>query len=142
MIKRFIRGFNGSRDLLIVLDSSGSIGETAFHKSLQDIYKLISVMCPSPEPFVKSSSHGYNQLGLLQFSTGVKTSFTFGEVGSLSEIKGKLNSIQHMAGTTCTEKALSEAIKNMDLGKIFIVIKIHEGKSEISYFLASSSTRI
>jgi len=129
MIKHFIRGYNGSRDLLIILDSSGSIGKTAYHKSLDDIYKLVSIMCPSPEPFVKSNSHGYNQLALLQFSTGVKTSITFGEVGSLSEIKGKLNSIEYMAGTTCTEKALSEAIKNIDLGKILIVIKVHEGTS-------------
>lgn len=86
-------------------------------------------MCPSPEPFVKSNSHGYNQLALLQFSTGVKTSITFGEVGSLSQIKGKLNSIEHMAGTTCTEKALSEAIKNIDLGKILIVIKVNSSKT-------------
>jgi hypothetical protein len=80
MIKHFIRGYNGSRDLLIILDSSGSIGKTAFHKSLDDIFKLVSVMCPSPEPFAKSNSHGYNQLALLQFSTGVRLAVVSGVI--------------------------------------------------------------
>lgn len=103
---------------MVIVDSSGSIGLNYFKKSLEDLYNLLSYMCPSPEPYQPRQGQGYNQLGMIQFSTDVQDIFHFGEHKKLADIKNAITSTPYMGATTCTSKALEHVANNhMPKGK-------------------------
>lgn len=122
MIKHFVRGYDSSRDIQVIIDASGSIGESAFKSSLQTLYDLLSYLCPSPEPY-KKNGNKYNQLGLMTFSTGVRDQFTFGEKQLLSEIKPAVLNTPYEAKTTCTGDAIKHAVQNMKRGEEMLKMK-------------------
>ena len=59
--------------LLLILDSSGSIGHSEFRKLLYKLTSLLGVFCPIPDPFdIKK-----NRAAFIEFSTNVTVLFDF-----------------------------------------------------------------
>ncbi|WAR23212.1 hypothetical protein MAR_036881 [Mya arenaria] len=48
MVKNMLKG---GRDLLIILDGSGSIGATNFHDTKNQLARLLGMLCPTSDPF-------------------------------------------------------------------------------------------
>ena len=64
---------NAFRDLLLILDSSGSIGSERYTNAKGSLSEMLGLMCPTPDPFGKD----LNRVALLTYSTTVTESFDF-----------------------------------------------------------------
>ncbi|XP_053383500.1 integrin alpha-X-like [Mercenaria mercenaria] len=93
------------RDLLIVLDSSGSISKSDFERTKHNLAELMGMLCPDPDPFAQL----YNHAALLDFSNSVMEVFDFNRYHGIAALKRALLSVPQIAGRTCTTKALDAA---------------------------------
>ncbi|XP_052066970.1 collagen alpha-1(XII) chain-like isoform X1 [Mytilus californianus] len=123
------------RDLLIILDSSGSLGSRNFEIVKQQIGELLSLLCPLPDAFSSNSRFGNNRVALIQFSSIVKEEFDFDDNRNIFEIKEAIKSVPYLGGMTCTGDAFYKAIqmfnssKGMRKGTKHEVLILTDGKA-------------
>lgn len=99
------------RDLLIIVDSSGSVGSSHFEIAKQQLGELLGLLCPSPDPFVSNSIYAYHRAALIQYSRNVVEEFDFDDNHNLAELKSAIQSVQFLSGSTCTGDAFYKAIQ-------------------------------
>ena len=101
----FIRVSDGKpRDLLLVLDSSGSIADEAFEKMKTGVKLLIDTLCGG-----FGSSPSQNRLSIVQFSTSTMATVVFSGDQNLDSLKAAVDRLRPMYGYTCTGDALGLA---------------------------------
>ncbi|XP_067951890.1 collagen alpha-1(XIV) chain-like [Watersipora subatra] len=105
-----------NRDIVFVLDDSGSIPSDQFEKAKKAINILIESFCPSK--FGNSvTKAGTKQISVVLFDSTVTTEVDFSESSKgLGYLQDKIMSIKHRKGSTATGSALSY-VKNHVLGK-------------------------
>lgn len=96
------------RDLLVILDSSGSIGNGVFSDAKEQIGRLVALLCPQPDPF----NYGYQQLAFMTFSKTVSEIFQFDSYTSVSDIQSAIKQAPYLGSSTCTATAFNY-IENM-----------------------------
>lgn len=96
------------RDLLVIVDSSGSIGGANFNKATNQLARLLGLLCPSPDPF----DH-IQQAALVEFSSTVREIFDFNDKGNTQQVQDGVRSMAYMAGSTCSATAFDFAKTNM-----------------------------
>lgn len=99
------------RDLLIIIDSSGSVGANNFNIAKQQLAELLGLMCPRPDPFNVNNNKGYNRAALIQFSSYVNKEFDFAAMKNLADLQASIKAIRYRGGSTCTGNALEKAIQ-------------------------------
>ncbi|XP_060561039.1 uncharacterized protein LOC132720832 [Ruditapes philippinarum] len=98
------------RDLLLIMDSSGSIGWSNFRKANKEISTLIGLLCPE-NPFEKvNGQYQYNQAAMLTFSTTVHQHFDFDDHATTEDIQGAISKAMYYGGGTNTAEAFIQAI--------------------------------
>ncbi|ESO96193.1 hypothetical protein LOTGIDRAFT_160181 [Lottia gigantea] len=109
--EQFQNGFltNGSnpnkpRDILIILDSSGSILDEDFEFMKDGLKVMIDLFC---------GGFGYaeanNRLAIIQFATNVTIIHKFSDSQDPTSLKQKVTDLRHYAGNTCTGNATKVA---------------------------------
>ena len=109
----FIRGFEGRpRDLMLVLDSSGSISDQDFEAMKGGVKLLIDALCGGfgPAPI-------QHRLSIVQFSTLTRTVHSFQDDQDPATLKAVVDSTRPMYGYTCTGDALQLAFEEFDASK-------------------------
>ncbi|WAR15140.1 COEA1-like protein [Mya arenaria] len=96
------------RDLLVIVDGSGSIGATNFQKIMNQMARLLGMLCPTPDPF-----KGYQQAALIEFSGNVREIFDFNEKANTLAVQQGVNGTQYSGGYTCTATAFNYARNTM-----------------------------
>ncbi|VDI34916.1 Hypothetical predicted protein [Mytilus galloprovincialis] len=99
------------RDLLIIIDSSGSIGSRNFEIAKKQLGELLSLICPLPDPFDSKVHNGNNRAALIQFSDVVIKEFDFDDKHNISDLKSAIMSVPYQNGGTCTGDAFYKAIQ-------------------------------
>ncbi|XP_070174921.1 cartilage matrix protein-like isoform X2 [Littorina saxatilis] len=128
----------GKADIVFLVDSSGSVGQTNFNKTLQFIKDVVNKF-----------SIGSNdvRIGVDTFSTSFRREFTLGRYSSKWSINSALDRIRYRAGGTDTASALS----NMTSGSFSrssghrtgvrkVAVVITDGKSN-SYSQTAAAAR-
>lgn len=106
-------GSNGNkvgqlRDLLIIVDSSGSISTEHFNIMKTQLARLLGLLCPKSDPF-----NGFQQAALLQFSNTVREIFDFNDKSNTRQVQDGVTSMTHIGGPTCSATAFDYANNNM-----------------------------
>jgi len=105
-----------NRDIVFVLDSSGSIPSDQFEKAKKAINVLVESFCPS-EFGNEVTTAGKKQVSVVLFDSKVTTEVDFSESSKgVGFLQDKILSIRHRKGSTATGTALSY-VKNSVLGK-------------------------
>ncbi|XP_052219828.1 cartilage matrix protein-like [Dreissena polymorpha] len=97
------------RDLLVIVDSSGSITPEGFAIGKKQLSRLLGMLCPVPNPF----DSNYQRAALLQYSSTVQEIFDFNDKPSTNLVQQGINSMIYDAGITCTGDAFNYAYNNM-----------------------------
>ena len=92
------------RDLLVIIDSSGSIGSTDFNDAKSQLARLLGYLCPTPDPF-----DSYQQAALIRFASSVTEMFDFNDKSNTQEVKDGVESTNYTGGQTCTATAFNYA---------------------------------
>ncbi|XP_063398169.1 collagen alpha-1(XII) chain-like [Mytilus trossulus] len=131
------------RDLLIILDSSGSIGSGSFEIVKEQLGELLGLLCPSTDPFISNKRTVYNRAALIQYSNNVVEEFDFNGNHNLAELKAAIQSVPYQGGNTCTGDAFYKAIqmftssKGMREGTKHEVLILTDGQSNCGRTLSS-----
>jgi len=105
-----------NRDLVFVLDSSGSIPSDQFEKAKNAINILVESFCPSKFGS-EVTDEGQKQVSVVLFDTTVTTEIDFSESSKgIGYLQDKILSIRHRKGSTATGDAMAY-VKNKVLGK-------------------------
>ena len=136
----FVREAEGKpRDLLLVLDSSGSISDDDFEAMKGGVQLLIDALCGGFGP-----APNQHRLAIVQFSTFVRTVHTFGDDQDPQTLKAVLNKTTPMYGYTCTGDALQLAFDHFSASRgnyshadanTFILSLFTTVLSQIGFFL-------
>lgn len=101
------------RDLLIIVDSSGSVGSSAFSDTKIQLARLVGFLCPLPDPFKEA-----HQLALLRYSSSVSEVFDFSKYTNTAGVQSGIAGMSYSGGSTCTASAFDYAKNAMfDTGK-------------------------
>ncbi|XP_019862223.1 PREDICTED: uncharacterized protein LOC109590790 [Amphimedon queenslandica] len=84
-------------DVVLVLDSSGSIGLDNFERLKTFIIQILSSFTIGPDD---------TRVGVIRFSTDASIVIPLGSSGFFSELSSRINSISYDGGSTYTDKAL------------------------------------
>lgn len=95
-------------DLLLIVDSSGSISEGDFNTKKEQLSRLMGSLCPQPDPF-----NGSHRAALLRYSTDAQEIFDFDDNLDTSGVQSSIDSMTYSRGSTCTGKAFDYARTNM-----------------------------
>ncbi|XP_063398168.1 collagen alpha-1(XII) chain-like [Mytilus trossulus] len=131
------------RDLLIILDSSTSIGSGNFEIVKEQLGELLGLLCPSTDPFISNKRTVYNRAALIQYSNNVVEEFDFNDNHNLAELKAAIQSVPYKGGVTCTGDAFYKAIqmftssKGMRQGTKHEVLILSDGVSNCGRTLSS-----
>ncbi|XP_023670729.2 matrilin-2 isoform X4 [Paramormyrops kingsleyae] len=87
----------GKMDLVFVIDGSKSLGLANFQLVKQFVNSIVGSL---------NVSRGHTQVGLLQYSTKVRTEFSLGQLSSAPAIKQAVSRMQYMARGSMTGSAL------------------------------------
>lgn len=87
------------------MDSSGSIGPEDYDEAKKNLAKLLSLLCPSPDPFKVSPDHKYQRAGMIKFSSTTSIVFLFDEHKNTSELTKAIEDVSYLGNTTCTGDA-------------------------------------
>ncbi|XP_066266326.1 cartilage matrix protein-like [Branchiostoma lanceolatum] len=90
-------------DLVLVLDDSGSVGADNFNK-LKGFVKRLTTQFEFGQDATR--------LGILQYSTDVKTVFSLNSYGTLDDINTAIDGMMYKGGGTNTHLALYELVNN------------------------------
>lgn len=97
-----------TRDLLVIVDSSGSVAYNEFADAKSQLAKLVGLLCPHPDPFEKA-----HKLALLRFATSVSEIFDFNKYPNTAGVKSGIASMIYTGGSTCTASAFKYARETM-----------------------------
>ncbi|XP_060562483.1 vitrin-like [Ruditapes philippinarum] len=99
-----------SRDLVIIMDSSGSIGSNGFQVAKEQTAKLMGLLCPTaPFDKIAGSPYQYNQAAMLTYSTNVVENFDFNRYSTTVNIQNAIKRVRYAGGGTSTNKAFDQA---------------------------------
>ena len=101
------------RDLLIILDSSGSIGSSNFIKVKKNLAELLGMLCPDPDPFARFYQHA----ALIDFASTTVEVFDFNKYQHTSTLKNGILAVPYLGGSTCTTKAFNVAMNMLTTWK-------------------------
>lgn len=96
------------RDLLVIMDSSGSITQTNFEKAKTQLARLLGLLCPVPDPF-----NHRQQLALIEFGSTVRMMFDFNDNSNTQQVQDSIRRMTYMGGSTCSATAFDFANTNM-----------------------------
>ena len=106
----FIRISDGKpRDLLLVLDSSGSISDEDFEVMKAGVKLLIDTLCGGFGP-----APNQNRLSIVQFSSSTQGMLVFSSEQDPDALKAVVDSLRPMYGYTCTGDAFALAYLAFD----------------------------
>lgn len=91
------------RDLLIIMDSSESVGLAAFTSAKLQLGRLLGLLCPLDNPF----EQGYQHVAMLRYSTRVSEIFDFKTHTSTTAVQNGINQTSYDKGLTCTDLAFN-----------------------------------
>ncbi|XP_052264933.1 collagen alpha-1(XIV) chain-like isoform X1 [Dreissena polymorpha] len=97
------------RDLLIIVDSSGSIGLASFETAKTQLARLLGMLCPISDPF----DSRFQRAALLEYSSDVREIFDFDDKPNTKLVQQGVNSMPYMNAGTCTTTAFNYAYNNM-----------------------------
>ncbi|XP_035673528.1 collagen alpha-1(XXII) chain-like [Branchiostoma floridae] len=89
------------RDLVLLLDMSGSIGSTDFTSLKTYVAELLSYICPENEMGT------FHRVAVVTFSSSVVLNFNFHEATSLGQIQASIHSLPYEGGSTRTADAIN-----------------------------------
>lgn len=96
------------RDLLIIVDASGSIGRSKFDVAKNDLAKLMGYLCPVGDPFKDGQ-----RAALIRFNNKVDEIFDFNTYKDTAGVKAGILKMQYTGGLTCTGDAFEYARTTM-----------------------------
>lgn len=96
------------RDLIVIMDSSGSIGQTNFNKAKTQLARLLGLLCPDPDPFSQRQ-----QVALIEFGSTVREVFDFNDNRNTQQVQDSIRRMTYMGGSTCSATAFNFANTNM-----------------------------
>lgn len=94
----------GDRDILFIIDSSGSIGLTEFNTAKDNMANLIGKICGTIGRGPQS-----NRAALINFSNEPHEIFDFDDYDNLADVQDAVRSLTPLANKTCTGNALEYA---------------------------------
>ena len=104
----FVRPPTEPRDLLLIIDGSGSIGIRLFAKVLEDLSELIGMFCPLNDPLDPMENPNYHiKLSVILFASNSDIVFNFTKYQSVTNAQQAIRHIVYHRGKTCTDKALT-----------------------------------
>jgi len=104
---QFVRPPTEPRDLVLLVDGSGSIGDQPFAKALEDLAELIGMFCPLYDPLdPMENPSDHIKLSVILFSTNTELVFKFNKYQQVTSAQRAIRHIAYNPGTTCTQKAL------------------------------------
>ena len=105
---QFVRPPTEPRDLLLIIDGSGSIGSLPFAKVLEDLSELIGMFCPLNDPLdpMENPKH-HIQLSVILFSSNSDIVFNFTKYQNVTNAQQAIRQIAFPGGVTCTDTALT-----------------------------------
>ena len=104
----FVRPPTEPRDLLLIIDGSGSIGSRPFAKVLEDLSELIGMFCPLNDPLDPiENPNDHIKLSVILFSTTSDIEFNFNKHQNVTNAQQAIRQIAFPSGGTCTDKALT-----------------------------------
>lgn len=121
------------RDLLVILDSSGSIGASSYSTAKTELGKLLALLCPRPNPF-DNTNPAYQQVAMIAFSTTSVEVFDFKANRNVQAIKDAISKAPYLSASTCTDLAFKQAMdmfKTFKGRQCFVVIYFHLFEIEI-----------
>ncbi|XP_053395026.1 uncharacterized protein LOC128555742 [Mercenaria mercenaria] len=100
------------RDLLIIMDSSGSIRSSRYEDAKIQTSKLIGLLCPTDVPFdkVAGQPYQYNQAAMLTYSDIVEETFDFKRYNTTADIQNAISRATYFDMSTNTAEAFRRAI--------------------------------
>ncbi|XP_045158271.2 matrilin-3-like [Mercenaria mercenaria] len=100
-----------TRDLVIIMDSSGSIRKGPFQDAKIQTSKLIGLLCPSDKPFdkVAGQPYQYNQAAMLTYSHIIQETFDFKRYSKTSNIQNAISKATFFGRGTNTAEAFRRA---------------------------------
>lgn len=112
-------------DMVLVLDSSGSIGLDNFERLKNFTIQILSSFTIGPDD---------TRVGVIRFSTDASIVIPLGSSGFFSELSSRINSISYVGGSTYTDKALLRLLSafntaRTDEGVPSVAIVFTDGKS-------------
>ena len=93
------------RDLLVIVDSSGSISQSGFDVAKTELANLLGLLCPNPDPF-----KGYQRAALIEYSSAVVKQFHFKDKKNTFQVQQAIKAMPYFGQSTCTATAFKEAI--------------------------------
>ena len=109
------------RDLVLIMDSSGSIKSAPFEDAKFQTSRLIGLLCPNDPtpPFDKiaGSPYQYNQAAMVTFSTSVVENFDFNAYDTTTEIQQAIMGANYEGLLTNTHLAFDMAKSMFDPSK-------------------------
>ncbi|WAR04019.1 COCA1-like protein [Mya arenaria] len=96
------------RDLLVIVDGSGSIGPTNFNDTKYQLARLLGMLCPTPDPFKV-----YQRAALIEFSSNVREIFDFNDKANTLAVQQGVKGMPYFGGSTCTATAFNFARNTM-----------------------------
>ncbi|XP_019643442.1 PREDICTED: collagen alpha-1(XII) chain-like [Branchiostoma belcheri] len=96
------------RDLLIILDESGSIGLEVFNDAKEALARLLGYICPGIGP-----SYPYHQIAFMTFSSSYTEHFDFNDYGTYTGVSNAIRQVTYSDGGTNTHNALDYARTTM-----------------------------
>ncbi|XP_052809752.1 collagen alpha-3(VI) chain-like [Mya arenaria] len=100
------------RDLLVIVDGSGSIGASDFNDAKNQLARLLGMLCPEPDPF-KTRRKVHQQAALIEFSTTVREIFDFNDKANTVAVQQGIIGMPYLSGQTCTATAFNYARSTM-----------------------------
>ena len=94
------------RDLLVIVDSSGSISRVDFDMAKTQLGRILSNICPQDDPF----SNDIHKAALLRFSNTPVEIFDFNANQNTQELIESLDKMAYSGGSTCTGDAFNYAL--------------------------------
>ncbi|XP_045158273.2 uncharacterized protein LOC123524269 isoform X2 [Mercenaria mercenaria] len=100
-----------TRDLVIIMDSSGSINRGPFQDAKIQTSKLIGLLRPPDKPFdkVAGQPYQYNQTAMLIYSNIVEETFDFKRYNTTSDIQNAISRATYFDKSTNTAEAFRRA---------------------------------
>ncbi|XP_060575103.1 integrin alpha-D-like [Ruditapes philippinarum] len=99
------------RDILLILDSSGSVQRTDFTKAKKDAKTLFGLLCPKGKSFdvVNNDPYQHHQLAMITFSTTVVENFFFNSYEKTYYVLNAITKAKYLGHRTNTAGAFRKA---------------------------------
>ena len=105
---KFFRPPTEPRDLVLLMDGSGSMGNEYFAKALEDLSELIGMFCPLNDPLDPTENPtDHIQLSVILFSSGPDIVFNLSKYQNVTNAQQAIRQIAYKGGSRCTEGALN-----------------------------------